>query len=459
MILADIKPLRVSPPYRRLWSGLTVSQLGQQMTAVAVAVQVYALTRSNFAVGLLGLVALAPMVVGGLYGGAIADVVDRKRLAIAASTGLAAASLVLAIQAYAGWHVLWLVYAMVGLQGLFFAVNNPSRNAMLPRLLPPELLTAANALSQLSFQLGLTVGPLLAGVLIGWLGLGAAYTVDVVSFLAALYALLRLPPMPVTPRSRLGPPTSQRLRAAPPLAAATASGLGDQYTESAAPADEGDEVVEPARSVSPWREAGLASVLEGLRFLRTRPNVLMTFLTDMCAMILAMPRALFPALAATRYGGGSRTVGLLTASIAIGAVICALFSGWTGRVRRQGLAVLAAVSMWGLAIAGFGVSPWLWLAVGCLAIAGAADMVSAVYRNTILQVATPDQLLGRLQGVFVVVVAGGPRLGDFYAGTVASVRTETFAAVTGGLLCVTLVWLLAARYRGFLAYDARHPTP
>jgi MFS family permease len=463
VILADIKPLRVSPPYRRLWSGLTVSQLGQQMTAIAVAVQVYALTRSNFSVGLLGLVALVPMVVGGLYGGAIADVVDRKRLAIAASTGLAAASLVLAIQAYAGWHVLWLVYAMVGLQGLFFAVNNPSRNAMLPRLLPAELLTAANALSQLSFQLGLTVGPLLAGLIIGWFGLGAAYTVDVVSFLAALYALLRLPPMPVTPRGNVGSDLSRPRRATSEYAAGTPihNPHGDTASagRSAATGGQEDEVAQPVRSGSPWREAGLASVLEGLRFLRTRPNVLMTFLTDMCAMILAMPRALFPALAATRYGGGSRTVGLLTASIAIGSVICALFSGWTGRVRRQGLAVLIAVSMWGFAIAGFGVSPWLWLAVGCLAIAGAADMVSAVYRNTILQVATPDQLRGRLQGVFVVVVAGGPRLGDFTAGTVASLRTETFAAVTGGLLCVTVVWLLAARYRGFLAYDARHPTP
>lgn len=408
MILADIRPLRASADYRRLWFGITVSQLGQQMTSVAVAIQVYALTESNFAVGLVGLVILGPMIVGGLYGGAIADAVDRRLLAIAASSGLAATSLVLAIQAYTDVRLLWLIYLMVGLQGLFFAVNNPTRNAMIPRLLPRDLLTAANALSQLSFQLGLTVGPLVAGVLIGWLGLAAAYTVDVVSFGAALYALVRLPPM---------------------------------------------------RPEAGGMRAGITSMLEGLSFLRTRTNVLMTFLTDMCAMVLAWPRALFPALAANVFGGGSRTVGLLTAAPAFGAVAGALLSGWTSAIRRQGLAVLIAVSLWGVAIVGFGLSMSLPLAVLFLAIAGAADVVSAVFRNTILQVATPDELRGRLQGVFIVVVAGGPRLGEFTAGTVASLRTEMFAAVTGGLLCVSLVWLLALRYRGFLSYDARHPTP
>ncbi len=429
MILADVRPLRVSPHYRRLWFGLTVSQLGQQMTGIAVAIQVYAMTESNFAVGLLGLVVLVPMVIGGLYGGAVADAVDRKLLAIAASAGWTAASLVLAIQWYAGWRLLWLIYTMVGLQGLFFAVNNPSRNAMIPRLLPVELLTAANALAQLSFQLGLTIGPLLAGLLIGWLGLGAAYVVDVATFAAALYALVRLPPMP---------PERQPM----PVMVSAASPAGSS-----------------GESQPRWRRAGLRSVLEGLRFLRTRPNVLMTFLTDLCAMVFAMPRALFPALAAKVYGGGARTVGLLTASLAVGSVLSAMFSGWTSRIRRQGLAVVLAVSLYGLAIAAFGLSRWLWLAVTFLAIAGAADLVSAVYRNTILQVATPDELRGRLQGVFVVVVAGGPRLGDFTAGTVSSLSTETFAAVSGGLLCVTCVWLLAMHYRGFLGYDARNPIP
>jgi MFS family permease len=434
VILADIEPLRVSADYRRLWFGFTVSQLGQQMTTIAVAIQVYALTRSNFAVGLLGLVVLVPMVVGGLYGGAIADVMDRKLLAIAASSGLAATSLILAIQAYADWRSRWLIYAMVALQGLFFAVNNPTRNAMIPRLLPAEHITAANALAQLSFQLSLTIGPLLGGVLIGWLGLAAAYTVDVVSFLAALYALIRLPSM-----------APLRVEAAEAVSATAVPQAADD------PPDAKALLVRP--------RAGLASVLEGLRFLRTRTNVLMTFLTDLCAMVFAMPRVLFPALAANVYGGGSRTVGLLAASIGFGAVIAAFFSGWTSRVRRQGLAVVLAVSAWGIGIAAFGLSPWLWLAVGCLAAAGAADLVSAVYRNTILQVATPDELRGRLQGVFIVVVAGGPRLGDFVAGSVASLRSEKFAAVMGGLLCVSLVWVLAARYRGFLRYDARHPEP
>ena len=408
-LLVDVRPLQSAPAYRRLWIGSTVSFLGAQMTAVAVAIQVYTLTGSSFAVGAIGICMLIPMIVFGLYGGAVADVMDRRKLALASSTGLLATSVVLAVQAFAGARLLWLLYGCVALQGALTAINNPTRMAMIPRLLPRELLTSANALGQLGHNLGFTLGPLLAGVVIGWLGLQAAYTLDTIGFCVALYTLYRLPPM------------------------AVGSGNG--------------------------KAPGLASVLEGLRFLRTRKNVLMTFLADMCAMVLAQPRALFPAVAGGFYGGGTRTIGLLAAAPAFGAVAAALVSGWTARVRRQGLAVLVAVTGWGIAIGLFGFSRTLWVGVLCLALAGWADMISAVFRNTILQVATPDELLGRLQGVFIVVVAGGPRLGDFTAGTVATLTSERVAIVSGAVACITVLWLLAVRYPGFARYDARHPEP
>ncbi len=407
-LLTDVAPLRASADYRRLWFGLTVSQLGQQMTTVALAIQVYAITQSSFAVGVVGICAFVPLVVFGLYGGAIADSMDRRRLALVASTGLWLLSIVLAAQALAGLRSVLLLYVVAALQAACYAVNNPARAAIIPRLLPPPLLPAANALSTASFNLGFTVGPLLGGVVIGWLGLGAAYLVDCVTFTAALYALWRLPPVP------------------------------------------------PEGEV---RRAGLQSVLEGLRYLRTRPNVLMTFLVDLCAMVLAQPRALFPAIAGGFYGGGTRTVGLLAASPAIGSLVAVVFSGPLGRVRRQGLAILVCVVAYGAAVAAFGLTRTLWLGVVFLALSGAADMVSSVFRNTILQVATPDAMRGRLQGVFIVVVAGGPRLGDFTAGTIAAISTEAFAVVSGGCACMVAVGLLAARYRGFARYDAAAPRP
>ena len=408
-VVADVRPLRGSPEYRRLWFGTTVSELGQQMTTLAVAVQVYAVTGSNFAVGTVGLFSFVPLAAFGLCGGAIADAVDRRRLALATSGGLAALSVVLAAQAYLHLRNVWLLYAVVALQSGLFAMDNPARNAIIPRLLPAAQLPAANALATVSWNFGLTVGPLLAGLIIGGYGFPLVYTADVATFTAALYAIWRLPPM------------------AP---------LGDQVTR-----------------------AGLTSVLEGLRFLRTRPNVLMTFLVDIDAMVFGMPRALFPAVAGSFYSGGSRTAGVLAAAPAVGALGGALFSGWLSRVRRQGRAVLVAVVAWGVAVAGFGFSRALWLGVLLLAAAGCADMISAVFRNTILQVATPDALRGRLQGVFIVVVAGGPRLGDFEAGTVAALSTETVAIVSGGLACVAGVALLAAHWPDFARYDARDPAP
>jgi MFS family permease len=407
-VVTDIRPLRVSPAYRRLFVGNTVAQLGQQMTNVAVAIQVYSLTGSSFYVGLVGVFGLVPLVVLGLYGGAIADAVDRRRLALVASGGLWLVSVALAAQAFAGNGSVWLLYACIAVQSGFYAVNNPARNAMVPRLIGTELVPAAAALNMASTNLGLTLGPMLGALVVAWHGFGAAYAVDVVTFSAAYYALLRLPSMPPMENSP---------------------------------------------------RAGLRSVVDGLRFLGRSPNLRMTFVADLCAMVLAQPRALFPALAYKVYGGGAGVVGLLQAAPASGAVLAFLFSGWVSKVRLQGLAIVVAVVVYGAAVGGVGLTDVLWVGVVFLAMSGMADMVSSAYRSTILTVAAPDQLRGRLQGVFIVVVAGGPRAGDFVAGSVASGTGERLALVLGGLACVAGVLTASALSRRFLRYDARHPTP
>lgn len=406
-VVTDVRPLQVSAPYRRLFFGNTVAQLGQQMTNVVVAIQVYALTGSSFYVGLVGAFGLVPLVVLGLYGGAIADAVDRRTLALVASAGLWAVSIALALQAFLGNRSVWVLYACLAVQSAFYAVNNPARSAMVPRLLGKELIPAAAALNMASFNLGFTFGPMLGALVIKWQGFGVAYSVDVVTFTAAYYALVRMPKMP-------------------PMAD------------------------------SP--RAGVRSVLDGLRFLKGSPNLRMTFILDLCAMLFAQPRALFPALAFKVYGGGAAVVGLLQAAPAAGAVVAFLFSGWISRVRLQGVAIAVAVIAYGAVVGGVGLTNILWLGLLFLAMSGMADMVSSAYRNTVLQVAAPDQMRGRLQGVFIVVVAGGPRAGDFLAGSVASGVGERLALVLGGLACITGVIVACTLQRRFLEYDATHPT-
>jgi MFS family permease len=411
-VLADITPLRTSPDFRRVWAGQSVSSIGQQMTALAVSVQVYALTHSSFATGLVGLCSLIPLVVVGLYGGVVADRFDRRRIGLLGASGLAVLSAVLTAQAALGLRQVWLLYAVVAAQAVFFALNSPARAAMVPRLVPAGQLPAANALGSVSMNLGLTVGPMLGGVLIGTAGYQAAYLVDTLAFGASLYAMWRLPAMR-------------------PSAAGGAGGAQGER----------------------------ATVMAGLRFLRTRPNLLASFLADVVAMVFGMPRAIFPAIAVAFFHGGAGTVGLLTAAPAVGALLGALFSGWVGRVRRHGAAVLLAVLAWGLTIAGFGMLRELWVGLVLLAAAGCADTVSMIFRNTIMQEAAPDEMRGRLQGVFTVVVAGGPRLGDFESGTVAQLTSPGFSVVSGGLACVAGIIVLAALRPAFVRYDAREPTP
>jgi MFS family permease len=411
-LLTDVRPLQVSHDYRRLWFGNTVGQLGQQMTQVTIAIQVYALTHSTFAVGVVGIFALVPLIAFGLYGGAFADAFDRRKLALVASLGLWVLSFVLVAQAVLDLRWVWLLYAVVACQSACFAVNNPTRSAIIPRLIPKEHLPAANALNMASFNLGFTVGPLLGALAIGAVGYGFAYAIDTVTFTAALYALLRLPPIPPQPL-------------------------------------EGEAPTRP----------GLKSVVEGFRFLRTARNVRMTFILDMCAMVLAQPRALFPAVAGSFYGRGVAAVGLLQAAPAIGSLIAFAFSGWVSKIRRQGVAIAICVIVYGASVAAFGFTRMLWMGVLFLAMSGAADMVSAAYRSTILQVAAPDNLRGRLQGVFTVVVAGGPRMGDFVAGSTAALTTPTIALAAGGMACIVAVLIAMSRERSFAHYDSHHPVP
>ncbi|MFC9246352.1 MFS transporter [Streptomyces sp. NPDC057136] len=410
-ILADLTPLRTSPDYRRLWFGNTVSWIGQGMTALAVSLQVYDITGSAFSVGLIGFCSLVPLVVFGLYGGAIADTVDRRRLGLFSATGSFVLSLALVAVTVAGVERVGPLYAVVALQAVCFALNSPARSSMVARLLPAEQLPAANALNSMTSTTGALVGPMLGGLIVGWWGYRAAYTVDALTFTASLYAMWRLPSML------------------------------------------------PDRGEGTGTAGKRASVLDGLRFLGTRPNLRMTFFTDLCAMVLAHPRALFPVVAVVWFGGDAKTTGLLVAAPALGALLGGVFSGWLGRIRRHGLAVMIAVACWGAAIAVFGLTRQLWLGLLFLALAGCADTVSMVFRNTMLQAAVPDEMRGRLQGVFIVVVAGGPRLGDFLAGSVADLASPAVAVTGGGIACVVAVSLLALRWRGFARYDARDPQP
>ncbi|MHA7240017.1 MFS transporter [Arthrobacter sp. TMS1-12-1] len=425
-LLADITPLKESPAFRRLYIGTALSAIGTQLTIVAVSLQIYSLTQSTLSVGLLSLFALVPLVVAGLYGGAIADVQDRRTIALVSGLVLWATTTAIALQAWIGLDSVWLLYGLIAVQSGAAGINQPTRSSIIPRLVRPALLPAANALSMITFGLAFTVGPLLAGLLVAQVGYAWTYTVDVVTFTFALWAVYRLPPLP----------------------------------------PEG-----------PTRRAGLTTVLEGFRFLGTRPNIRMTFILDLIAMITSQPRALLPAVGAVLIGGGELTVGVLLASAAFGSVLAGLFSGPLGHIHRQGQAVIWSIVGWGASVMGFGfvvvlatasaapaagegeISVWVLPAAACLVLAGIADSVSSVFRNTILQSATPDAMRGRLQGVFIVVVAGGPRLGDMVAGGQAAWLGEGWTAVVGGAACIVLVLAVARWQPGFAQYDARHPEP
>jgi MFS family permease len=395
----DTRPIAILP-YRRLLIGQGTAFIGSMLTQVAVPVQVYALTRSSLYVGLVGLAGLLPIVIFGLYGGAIADAVDRRALYLWASVGTWLVTLALLAQTLLGLRAVWLILGLVVVQAAMFAIASSTRGAIIPRVVPLDLVPAANTLNFTVGNVGQVVGPLIAGVLVTLHhGFAYAYGTDVLLFTAALYAAVRLPPIP------------------------------------------------PEHSVN---RPSLRAVGDGLRFIATRAVLVMSFLVDIAAMVLAMPRSLFPAAAAERFHGG---VGLLYASIPIGSVAAGLVSGWIGRVRRQGVALTCAVVGWGICVAISGAAHVLWLVVILLAVAGAADLISAVFRQTILQTYAPDEMRGRMQGVFIAVVAGGPRLGDVRAGAMASATSTGFSWTAGGAACAVLVLVAGYLVRPFWRYD------
>ncbi|MFE7272038.1 MFS transporter [Streptomyces sp. NPDC057623] len=391
----DTRPLR-RPAYRRLWSSTIVTAVGSQLTAVAVPKQIYDITGSSAWVGAASLAGLLPLVVFALWGGAVADSMDRRKLLLITNSGIAVTSVLFWLQAVTGLESVAVLMVLLAVQQAFWGLNAPARNASIARLVPADELTAANALGSTVMQTGQVVGPLLAGVLIPVIGLAELYLIDALALCVTVWAVLRLP-------------------ALPPLAATVK------------------------------RRAGVREIVDGFRYIALHKVLLLSFLADIIAMVFGMPRALFPQLASETFGsyGEGLALELLFAAIPIGAVAGGLFSGTFSRARRHGWMVIGAVVAWGVAITGFGLSGSLWLAVVFLALAGVADMVSMVFRGAILLSAASDEMRGRMQGVFTVVVAGGPRLADVLHGTAGSAFGARTATVGGGLLVVVLMLGLA----------------
>ncbi|WP_432476248.1 MFS transporter [Nocardioides sp. GXQ0305] len=411
-LLADTRPLR-NPHFARLWRANIITVIGAQLTVVAVPAQIYAITGSSAYVGLTGVFGLVPLVVFGLWGGALADAMDRRTLLVVTTAGLILTSAGFWLQAALGLDNVWLLLGLFAVQQAFFAINQPTRSAVLPKLLPDELLPAANSLNMTVMQAGGIAGPLVGGALIPILGFSWLYLLDTLTLFATLGAVVRLPRLPV---------------------------------EGAVSAP------------------GLRAVVDGFRYLRHHPVLMMSFVVDIIAMVFGMPRALFPEMADVSFGGpgeGGLAFALLFAAIPAGAVIGGVLSGWVSRVDRQGLAVIVSIVVWGLAMVSFGLSamvapfaPTLMLVVAVLmlAVGGAADMASAAFRTSMLQAAASDAVRGRLQGIFIVVVAGGPRVADVVHGAAAAVTGAAVAAAGGGVLVVVGTVAAALAVPAFVRY-------
>ncbi|WP_443040794.1 MFS transporter [Streptomyces sp. AHA2] len=393
----DTRPLR-RPAYRRLWGSTIVTAVGSQLTAVAVPKQIYDITGSSAWVGAASLAGLVPLIVFALWGGAIADTMDRRRLLLITNSGIALTSVLFWLQALAGLDSVAALMVLLAMQQAFWGLNAPARSASIARLVPEDELPAANALGSTVMQTGQVAGPLLAGALIPVVGLPELYLIDALALCVTVWAVYRLP-------------------ALPPLSGTTVG-----------------------------RRAGVREIVAGFRYISGHAVLLLSFLADIVAMVFGMPRALFPQLAAQTFApwGEGFALGLLFAAIPVGAVLGGLFSGTFSRARRHGWMVIGAVVVWGAAITGFGLSRSLWVAVAFLALAGVADMVSMVFRGAILLSAATDEMRGRMQGVFTVVVAGGPRLADVLHGTAGSAFGPRTAVAGGGLLVVALMVVLAA---------------
>jgi len=425
----DLRPFRHSAAFTRMWVGSTLAGLGGQLTIVAVMLHMFDLTGSTFAVAMIAVAGLVPMVVAGLFGGMLADAFDRRRVALVAASVTFASTLLLAVLAWGGLETVWWLYALSIVNSAANSIVMAARQSIVPRLLPRELLPAASALGGITMGIMVMGGPALAGVLVAFTGYAWTYSIDVVLMLANFLGLWTLPAI---------------------------------LPEGA--------VVRP----------GWASLRDGWQFLRRATNIRLQFVLDIIAMTFGQPIALFPAIGALLLGGGAITTGLLTASIAAGAFLSSVFSGPVGRVRRQGVGIERAIIAYGISIGLFGVALGLGalgvfappvvddahanvaiiaLAMLTLAGAGAADNVSSIFRNTMVQAAVPDAIRGRLQGIFIVVVAGGPRLGALYAGALATVSALWFPPLLGGIAIVVLVAVLVRLSPRFRAYDAHEPSP
>jgi len=409
-LLIDLTPLRRSRDFRLLVGGELVSVLGNQLTTVAVPFQVYQLTHSSLDVGLVSITQLFPLITGSLLAGSIVDATDRRRLLMVAQVLMATCSALLAVNADLDPQspALWPLFVLPALSAGFSGLDSAGRNAVMPNLVRRSEVSTANAIFQALFQFGTVAGPALAGLLLAGAGVRFVYWLDVAGFGVAWLAVFLISPQP-------------------------------------APLGEGAH------------RPGLRSILEGLAFLRGRQALQGAYLIDINAMVFGMPRALFPALAASAFGGGATTLGYLYAAPGAGALAGALTTGWVSRIQRQGLAVIVAVIAWGAAITGFGLVHWLPLALVLLAAAGCADVISAVFRSTIIQLAVPDSLRGRLAGLQIAVVTGGPRIGDLEAGAVAAAFGNTFSVVSGGLACIAGALLLARALPGFRRQRALGP--
>jgi MFS family permease len=402
----DLRPLRRHRDYRLLWIGLAVSFLGSEISYVAVPYQVYHLTGSTAVVGLLALAALAPLLLSAVIGGAFADAVDRRRMVLVSELGLALLSGVLLVNAVLPQPRLWVLFVVEAVAASLAGFLRPSLDALTPRLVEKDELMAASALDSLRFQVGLIGGPALAGVLIATIGLAGAFAVDIATFLVSLTAL-------------------SLMRAVPP----------------------------PPDAARP----SLKSIADGFRYATSRPELIGTYGVDMVAMFFGMPTALYPAFA--KEFGGPAVLGLLYTAPSVGSLLATATSGWTARVHRHGLAVIVAASVWGLGILLLGLAPNLPLALAALVLAGAADMVSGIFRTTIWNQTIPDRLRGRLAGIEQVSYSSGPLLGDVEAGIVGSLVSVRASIVSGGVLCIVGVAALALLLPTFRRYDAREPLP
>ena len=401
---ADLTPLRTSRDFRLLYASRSVTGLGTDAAEVALLVQAKQLTGSTFAVGLLGAVELVPLVVFGLYGGVLADRLDRRRLIVACEAGLACCAALLMLNALAPHPAVWPLYLVAALMMAMAALQRPSLEASMPRVVPRDQLTAAAALMSMSGNVSYLAGTTLGGVLAAGPGPEYVYGLDTVSFVISFGFLWLVRPLPA-----------------------------------------------PAAEHQPT--AGLRSVLAGFAYARRRQDLLGSYLADLSAMALAYPAALFPFVAADLHAPWA--VGLMFAAPSAGALAITVTSGWMGRVRRHGIAIAVSAATWGLLITGFGLAPDIWAALGFLVLSGAADMISGIFRDTLWNQTIPDRLRGRMAGLELLSYGVGPSAGQIRAGAVASVTSARFSIASGGLFCAGAVGLVCLALPGFTRYRAQ----